>query len=226
MLFGTGHRVVITQVSLYGSLPCKLVHVVLTASINPMARPPPYTRVDVKSLLKIFKRYLYFKFVRIYLSSDKDGNGRIDANELQSALSNGVHLPFNINTVSMMMKMFDRDGSGGIEFNEFAALYDYVYKWKTCFQRYDTDRSGAIDAQEMQVALRSFGYDLSHPFVCQMLRRFDRTTRGCIAFDDFIYACVCLHYLTDAFRPYDHNRNGWAEMNFEQFLMAALSIIV
>ncbi|TGZ61100.1 hypothetical protein CRM22_008161 [Opisthorchis felineus] len=179
-----------------------------------MARPPPYTRVDVKSLLKIFK------------SSDKDGNGRIDANELQSALSNGVHLPFNINTVSMMMKMFDRDGSGGIEFNEFAALYDYVYRWKTCFQRYDTDRSGTIDAQEMQVALRSFGYDLSHPFVCQMLRRFDRTTRGCIAFDDFIYACVCLHYLTDAFRPYDHNSNGWAEMNFEQFLMAAMSIIV
>ncbi|TGZ67074.1 hypothetical protein CRM22_004987 [Opisthorchis felineus] len=92
----------------------------------------------------------------------------------------------------MMMKMFDRDFSGQIEFNEFVHLVNYVEQWKNCFYRFDRDRSGSIDANEFQMALRTFRYNLSDNFVHYLVRRFDRTHRNVVAFDDFIYACVCL----------------------------------
>ncbi|OON20603.1 EF hand [Opisthorchis viverrini] len=88
--------------------------------------------------------------------------------------------------------MFDRDFSGQIEFNEFVHLVNYVEQWKNCFYRFDRDRSGSIDANEFQMALRTFRYNLSDTFVQYLVRRFDRTHRNVVAFDDFIYACVCL----------------------------------
>ncbi|KAF7259622.1 hypothetical protein EG68_02998 [Paragonimus skrjabini miyazakii] len=124
-----------------------------------------------------------------------------------------------------MIKMFDRDCSGHIEFNEFANLFTYVDQWKTCFQRFDTDNSGFIDAQELHRALCTFRYNLSIDFIHLLMRRFDRTRRGQMAFDDFIHACVCLQLLTNAFRPLDTGNRGWAQMSFEQFLNAAMSIV-
>ncbi|CAH8587237.1 unnamed protein product [Dicrocoelium dendriticum] len=91
-----------------------------------------------------------------------------------------------------MIKLFDRDYSGCIEFNEFTSLFSYIEQWKTCFQRFDRDNSGAIDASEFKCALQTFRYNLSDSFIQQMVRRFDRTRTGQVAFDDFIHACVCL----------------------------------
>ncbi|CAL8097032.1 unnamed protein product [Calicophoron daubneyi] len=163
---------------------------------------------------------------RWFQGVDKNGNGQIDAQELQRALSNGMNTAFNADTVRLMVAMFDRDYSGTIEFNEFCGLFDYVQRWRQCFKRFDTDNSGTIDAGEFSRALQTFGYTFSPNFVRMMIHRFDRNRRGVIAFDDFIYACVCLQILTDAFRPYDTHRNGWANMSFEQFLSAAFSIVI
>ncbi|TPP58302.1 Programmed cell death protein 6 [Fasciola gigantica] len=164
--------------------------------------------------------------VNLFRGADTDRSGQIDHRELQRALSNGVGTPFNENTVRLMMSMFDRDYSGTIELNEFVQLVDYVQQWRACFQRFDRDNSGTIDARELQTALRSFGYSLSSNFIHLMVNRFDRTHRGVVAFDDFIHMCVSLQQLTNAFRPYDIRGNGWAQMNFEQFLTAAFSVIV
>lgn len=37
---------------------------------------------------------------------DKDNNGEIDANELVSALSNGTWMPFNLQTVKLMISKY------------------------------------------------------------------------------------------------------------------------
>ncbi|CAL8097027.1 unnamed protein product [Calicophoron daubneyi] len=163
---------------------------------------------------------------RIFQRADTNRNGSIDAHELQRALSNGINTEFNMHTVQMMIAMFDRDFNGTIECNEFEALFNYIQRWRDCFMRFDTDRSGTIDAGELSVALQSFGYTLSPNFTRMMIARFDRTHRGVVAFDDFVYACICLQQLTNAFRPYDLRGNGWAQMSFEQFLSAAFSVIV
>ncbi|KAA3679945.1 uncharacterized protein DEA37_0000290 [Paragonimus westermani] len=147
----------------------------------------------------------------LFRRADTNNNGQIDARELQGALSNGLNIPFNINVVTLMIKMFDRDYSGHIEFNEFANLFTYVDQWKTCFQRFDTDGSGFIDAQELHRALCTFRYNLSIDFIHLLMRRFDRTRRGQMAFDDFIHACVCLQGVFRLpFIPRPLSRSRWA----------------
>lgn len=70
--------------------------------------------------------------------------------------------------------MFDKDQSGKIEFNEFAALWKYIEQWKQCFQTFDKDRSGSIDSQELQAALKAFGYNVNDRLVKLIVRKFDK----------------------------------------------------
>lgn len=53
--------------------------------------------------------------------------------------------------------MFDRDGSGSINFQEFQSLWRYVTDWTNTFRNFDRDRSGFIDKNELSSALSAFG---------------------------------------------------------------------
>lgn len=57
-----------------------------------------------------------------------------------------------------MISMFDRDHSGTINLQEFVQLYEYIDKWKKCFQSFDKDNSGNISPEELHQALCAFGY--------------------------------------------------------------------
>ncbi|KAK6054509.1 EF hand [Cooperia oncophora] len=67
-----------------------------------------------------------------------------------------------------MIGMFDSNGDGAINFNEFQArsscfsppfqaLWQYINDWTNCFRGFDLDNSGNIDKQELQNALSRFG---------------------------------------------------------------------
>ncbi|CAF0984736.1 unnamed protein product [Rotaria sp. Silwood1] len=161
---------------------------------------------------------------QVFRKVDTDGSGSISANELQSALSNGTWSPFNPETVRMMIGMFDRDASSTIDFQEFRALWMYVTEWEKCFRRFDLDGSGSIDKYELKTALSSFGYRLSDRFYDLLIKKFDRTGRGTVAFDDFIQACVSIQTLTNAFRQYDRSQTGEITINYEDFLLLVFSL--
>ena len=91
-----------------------------------------------------------------------------------------------------MIGMFDRDHTGTINFQEFGALWKYVTDWQATFRSYDRDNSGSIDKGELKTALTSFGYRLSDRFYDILIRKFDRTGSGTVAFDDFIQCCVVI----------------------------------
>ncbi|CAM1322462.1 Pef1 (predicted) [Pycnogonum litorale] len=166
--------------------------------------PPPNVRPDI---------WQWFKAV------DADRSGSISCMELQRALLNGNWSPFNEETCRMMIGMFDADHSGTIDVHEFGRLWDYIQQWKYCFESYDTDRSGNIDANELHTALSSFGYRLSKDFCDLVVKKFDREGRNkSINFDDFIQSCVMLKSLTDAFRSKDTNQTGTIWLHYEQFL--------
>lgn len=105
---------------------------------------------------------------------DTDASGYLTVDELQRALINGDWTPFNIETVRMMVVMFDTDNTGTIDFNEFTGLWRYIEDWQRCFRTFDTDGSGNIDARELRHALQTFGYNLSEPFVNILIQKFDR----------------------------------------------------
>jgi len=160
----------------------------------------------------------------IFQQVDHDRSGQITITELQQALSNGTWKPFNPETVRLMIGMFDHDHSGTIGFHEFSGLWKYVTDWQNTFRTYDRDNSGTIDKNELKTALTSFGYRLSDRFYNMLVRKFDRSNRGTIAFDDFIQCCVVLQTLTNSFRKHDTNQSGWINVSYEEFLTMVFSV--
>ncbi|XP_057224346.1 programmed cell death protein 6 isoform X2 [Malurus melanocephalus] len=163
--------------------------------------------------------FLWNVFQRV----DKDRSGIISDNELQQALSNGTWTPFNPATVRSILGMFDRENKGGVNFNEFTGVWKYVTDWQNVFRTYDRDNSGMIDKNELKQALT--GYRLSDQFYDILIRKFDRQGRGQVAFDDFIQCCVVLQRLTDVFRRYDTDQDGWIQVSYEQYLSMVFSIV-
>ena len=45
--------------------------------------------------------------------------------------------------------LFDRDRNGTMGLNEFQELLNYLNTWKGVFDRFDRDRSGNIDTDEL-----------------------------------------------------------------------------
>ena len=55
----------------------------------------------------------------LFRSVDKNGTGHLTERELGKALVNGDFTQFDIHTVKMMIRMFDVDKNGSINFDEF-----------------------------------------------------------------------------------------------------------
>jgi Ca2+-binding EF-hand superfamily protein len=43
--------------------------------------------------------------------------------------------------------------------------------------------------------------------------------RGNISFDSFIQACVTIKMLTDSFRRFDNDNDGWIQIQYEQVIL-------
>ncbi|GLB37890.1 putative bromo domain containing protein [Lyophyllum shimeji] len=164
---------------------------------------------------------------------DTDRSGAITAPELERALINGDWTPFDLDTVKMLMSIFDTDRSGTIGFNEFSGLWKYIKDWQNVFRHFDRDRSGSIDGHELRDALAQFGYNLSPQLLDLLQRKYDvkaSTVRGHgapppgISFDRFVRACVVVKQLSEAFGKLDTDRDGWIQINYDQFMHTVLSL--
>jgi len=163
-----------------------------------------------------------------FTSVDVDGSNSITADELRKALVNGDWSLFDQDTIKMLMGLFDTDHSGTINFNEFAGLWKYVNDWQGVFRHFDQDGSGSIDGRELRRALSNFGYNLSNHTLNIIEQRYavppDEYGRPVgITFDRFVRACVAVKTLTEAFQRVDTDRDGWINVNYDQFINMALS---
>ncbi|TFK22646.1 EF-hand [Coprinopsis marcescibilis] len=177
-----------------------------------------------------------------FAAVDTDRSGVINAQELERALINGDWTPFDIDTVKMLMSIFDVDRSGTIGFNEastrFAGLWKYIKDWQNVFKHFDRDRSGSIDGGELRDALAQFGYNLSPPLLDLLQKKYDAKTTGNkanqaavragpapgISFDRFVRACVVVKQLSESFGKLDTDRDGWIQINYDQFMHTVLSL--
>lgn len=131
-----------------------------------------------------------------------------------------------------MVRMFDRNGDGVIVFEEFCSLWKFLAAWRELFDRFDEDRSGRISLDEFEKALTAFGYRLSRAFIRVMFSTFESKGRrrgstlyagnGGMSFDLFVQACISLKRMTDVFKRYDDDRDGYITVSFEEFLTGKL----
>ncbi|CAJ0545848.1 hypothetical protein HG530_004766 [Fusarium avenaceum] len=178
------------------------------------SRPPPSPALDGNgsdpSLLPLFR------------AVDKDGTGHLSERELSAALVNGDWTAFDPHTVRMMIRMFDSDRSGTIGFEEFCGLWSFLASWRTLFDRFDADRSGNISLPEFNNALVAFRYRLSPQFVELIFNTYDKRNEGVMSFDLFVQSCISLKRMTDVFKKYDDDRDGYITLSFEDFLTEIL----
>ncbi|KAK5790448.1 hypothetical protein VI817_007735 [Penicillium citrinum] len=189
-------------------------------------QPPPLsapTSDDPQQLFPLFR------------AANSSHTGALTEHELGSALVNGDYTSFHPRTVKMMIRMFDRDGNGIINFDEFVSLWRYLAAWRELFDRFDEDRSGRISLQEFENALVAFGYRLSPKFVSVLFSIFESKTRQLsgapksphrhgMSFDLFVQACISLKRMTDVFKRYDDDRDGYITVSFEEFLTEILQL--
>lgn len=159
----------------------------------------------------------------LFLQVDKDRSGQLSETELRRALVNGDYTAFDPHTVKMMIRMFDTDRSGTINFDEFCGLWGFLAAWRGLFDRFDVDRSGNISLREFEDALVAFGYRLSPQFVQLLFGTYARShSRGrgdeferekVLSFDLFVQACISLKRMTDVFKKYDSDRDGYITLS-------------
>ncbi|KAJ3534603.1 hypothetical protein NMY22_g6856 [Coprinellus aureogranulatus] len=142
-----------------------------------------------------------------FMAVDADRSGAISATELQRALVNGDWSRFDLDTVKMLMGIFDTDRSGTISFTEFAGLWKYIQDWQAVFKHFDADRSSTIQAAELAPSEPIAHH--GHP--------------PGITFDRFVRACVSVKTLTEAFQRLDTDRDGWVMLSYETFMSTVLS---
>ncbi|QGA22079.1 hypothetical protein EYB26_009793 [Talaromyces marneffei] len=180
----------------------------------------------------------------LFYAANISRTGALTESELGSALVNGDYTHFDPNTVKTMVRMFDRNGDGVIHFDEFVSLWRFLAAWRELFDRFDEDRSGKISLEEFEKALVAFGYRLSRTFVRVLFTTFEakgRRRAGSItaapypgggggggrgmSFDLFVQACISLKRMTDVFKRYDDDRDGYITLSFEEFLTEVLSLL-
>jgi len=164
---------------------------------------------------------------------DEDQSDYINASELQAALMNGDLTPFNLNTINLLMNIFDKNKDDQISFNEFTDLWNCIKAWQGVFARFDRDRSGTIDDTELQSALTYFGYTVTPKLLNILRRKYDvrpsansanQGTPPGITFDRFVRACVVLFEVDKAFKDLDTDQDGWATIDYLQLLQTVLSL--
>ncbi|EGN96075.1 hypothetical protein SERLA73DRAFT_185603 [Serpula lacrymans var. lacrymans S7.3] len=164
-----------------------------------------------------------------FTTVDTDRSGSLSVNELQSALVNGNWSKFDLDTVKMLMNIFDTDRSGTIGFSEFAGLWKYIADWQRVFKHFDRDQSGSIEGRELAEALQSFGYNLSPPLLTMLEHKYASGIASSygpppgITFDRFVRACVTVKTLTEAFQRVDTDQDGWVQLSYEEFMKITLS---
>lgn len=100
----------------------------------------------------------------------------------------------------------------------FSGLWGFLAAWRSLFDRFDEDCSGHISFSEYSNALVAFGYRLSSTFVSLLYRTYEKNGNDAMSFDLFVQSCIVLKRMTDVFKRYDEDRDGYITLSFEEFL--------
>lgn len=177
----------------------------------------------------------------IFRAANSSGTGSLTKSELASAPVNADLTPFDPRTINSLMRMFSTSPPSQpqgptLTYNEFQNLWRFLAEWRNLFERFDEDQSGRISLSEFSNAMVAFGYRLSSPFTSLLYNFYTgypserRGSQGPVqgrgmSFDLFVQACISLKRMTDVFKGYDDDRDGYVTLSFEEFLTEMLRML-
>lgn len=131
-------------------------------------------------------------FRKAFLLFDKDGNGRITADELSEVMSSLGQSPTKKEVEAMIQKA-DQDGDGSIDFLEFLEVmankmgeHTFEDDLRDAFQLFDTDCNGYISKRELTFVLTSLGEQITDAAVENMIKEVDLDGDGRVNYEEFL----------------------------------------
>jgi len=146
---------------------------------------------------------------------DRDGSGTITADELANVAIGGIRL--GIDTAIKLVRIFDVNNNGSIDFQEYASLHKFLLSMQSTFSMGDKDKNGRLDAQEIHNALTAGGFKMSYQTSTSLYRKYDNTGYG-LSMQQFIQLVAHVALCRTAFEVRDRERRGLISLNFDQLL--------
>ncbi|CAO2840112.1 unnamed protein product [Amaranthus hypochondriacus] len=169
------------------------------------------------------------EIIRSFQMVDRDNSGFIDDSELQNALSYGYNR-FNLSTIRLLMFLFKNPSEKSMKVGpgEFAALWSCLGQWRAIFERFDRDRSGKIEVDELRDALYSLGYAVPPSVLQLLISRYDNRSgrKAQLSFDNFVECGMVVKGLTEKFKEKDSRYTGSATITYEDFMSMVLPYLV
>ena len=150
-----------------------------------------------------------------FQSIDRDRSGSITANEIQHCTFGSVPLGFEV--AQKLVRVFDKDKSGSIDFYEYAAMHKFLALMQGAFFAGDVNRSGRLDAREIHIALGVGRITVGFPAVQSLFTFYNKDGYGC-QFSDFLKLCTHIARAKSVFEWEDVQRRGVLTVDFDKFL--------
>jgi len=147
-------------------------------------------------------------------SVDTDRSGNISANEL--ATMSIMNRPLGIEAARKLIKVFDKDYSGTVDFNEFVSLNRFMNTMQGAFFAADQDRSGFLDYREIFNAMSGAGFQLTYPTIQAVCEKYDVNRSGQISAEAFVNICSQLAAVRSIFEWNDTQRTGKVTLSYDQ----------
>ncbi|XP_020094516.1 peflin-like isoform X3 [Ananas comosus] len=116
-----------------------------------------------------------------------------------------------------MIRMYDFDRNGTMNFEEFVALNKYLLKVQNVFSALQRDR-GFLNLDEVYEALVKLGFSLDSPAFYTVCESFDKNKMGMIRLDEFISLCIFIQSARNLFNSFDTSKQGRVTLDFNQFV--------
>ncbi|KAI0302886.1 hypothetical protein B0F90DRAFT_1916983 [Multifurca ochricompacta] len=200
-----------------------------------------------------------------FVAVDQDGSGQVSPEELRSALLNDGGFRFSTRTVKYIMSIFvcfiippsnikqctncleqDLDESGGIGFQEFEPLWNYMNQWRQMFDSFDIDHDNRIDGTELGRALAYYNLHVGPSVLDILVKKYGTIApqnqqrhlgyspapvlapRLQVDLDHFVCACVVVQQMCGLYDRFNQGGGGGAvvpqQMSRDEFLIAVISL--
>jgi len=156
-----------------------------------------------------------------FTSVDQDRSGTISANEVASITFNGAPLGWEVGT--KLVKTFDKDRSGNINFFEYAAMHKFLTSLQAAFFTGDRDRSGRLDAREIHTALGTAGLPSPPQVVGLFAAKYDRGYG--VTFQEFLLICASMAQVRSLFAWRDPQKTGRVSLSLDEMLEVVAQLL-
>jgi len=135
---------------------------------------------------------------------------------------------FSLPTAQMLIRVFDANKSGQIDFQEFVQLHQFVAVMQGAFYRHDADRSNRLDAREVGLALSESGFQFSQPVISSLIKKYTQgnwnSAKQELTFENYIQLSAFLGTLKSTFEVQDTDHDGIISMGFDQLASIAAGV--